>query len=54
MSYEQFSYFAGTWGLVFLVVLFVAALGYALWPGNKARFDHAARLPLDDDTERAP
>jgi len=49
MSYEAVSYFARTIGLVFLVVLFVAVLAYALWPGNRRKFGRAARLPLEED-----
>ena len=48
MDYEVVSYFAGTWGLVFLVVLFLSAVAYALWPGNREKFSDAARTPLDD------
>jgi cytochrome c oxidase cbb3-type subunit 4 len=49
MSYEQISYFSQTYGLVFLVILFAAAIGYALWPKNKARFDAAAQIPFSED-----
>ena len=28
---------------------FVLAVAYALWPGNRDKFKHAARMPLDDD-----
>jgi cytochrome c oxidase cbb3-type subunit 4 len=31
------------------VALFVAAVIYALWPRNRATFDHAAKLPLRED-----
>ncbi len=31
------------------VVLFVAVLLYALWPKNRATFNEAAKLPLQDD-----
>lgn len=48
MSYEEFSHFAGTWGLVWLVVMFMTALAYALWPSNKEKFERAAQSPLDD------
>ena len=27
MTYEAFSHFAGTWGLVLLVILFIASMG---------------------------
>lgn len=49
MSYETASAFAQTWGLVYLVVLFVAVLVYALRPGNRKTFEAAARRPLEDD-----
>ncbi|MEQ8814093.1 MAG: cbb3-type cytochrome c oxidase subunit 3 [Thalassobaculum sp.] len=49
MSYHDVSVFAQSWGLVFLVTLFTAACAYALWPGNRARFEKAARLPLEED-----
>jgi cytochrome c oxidase cbb3-type subunit 4 len=48
MSYEAWSSFAQTWGLVYFVAIFVAAVGYALWPSNRARFTGAARLPVDE------
>ena len=49
MTYDQVSQFAGTWGLVFLLALFVAVLAYAFWPGNKGKFDRAANSPLEED-----
>ena len=49
MDFDNVSQFAQTWGLVYLFVLFLGVLAYALWPGSKAKFDRAARLPLDED-----
>ncbi len=49
MTFNEVSVFAQSWGLVFLVTLFLAACGYALWPGNRARFEKAARLPLEEE-----
>ena len=49
MTYEAVAHFAQTWGLVLLVVLFAAVVAYALWPGNRKKFDRAARLPLEED-----
>lgn len=49
MTYHEVSAFAQSWGLVFLVALFLGACAYALWPGNRARFEQAARLPLEED-----
>lgn len=47
--YELLSGIAGTWGLLFLLVLFLAAVAYAFWPGNKRKFDRAKHLPLEDE-----
>jgi cytochrome c oxidase cbb3-type subunit 4 len=49
MTFEAASHFAQTWGLVLLVILFVVVLVYALWPGNRKRFERAARAPLEED-----
>ena len=49
MTYEAVREFSGTWGLVLLVVLFLCALVYALWPGNRDKFRRAAHQPLDDE-----
>ena len=49
MTYEQVVYFSETYGLVYLVVLFLGAVVYALWPRNKAKFDDAARIPFKED-----
>lgn len=46
--YEFLSKFAQTAGLLYFVLMFAAALAYALWPSKQSTFDAAARLPLDD------
>jgi cytochrome c oxidase cbb3-type subunit 4 len=49
MSYEEIASLSGSIGLIFFIVLFAAVLVYALWPGNKRKFDDAARIPLKED-----
>jgi len=49
MGYDEAVYFAKTWGLVYLVILFVGVLIYAFWPGSKEKFAEAARIPLKED-----
>ncbi len=49
MTYQEISSFSQSWGLVFLVIMFVAALAYALWPTNKDKFNNAAKSMLDED-----
>lgn len=52
MSYQTVAEFAQTWGLVYLVLLFLGVLVYALWPGNAGKFKRAARLPFEEDCDR--
>jgi cytochrome c oxidase cbb3-type subunit IV len=49
MDYHTVAAFAQTWGLVYMVVLFIGVLIYALRPGAKETFDHAAQIPLKED-----
>jgi cytochrome c oxidase cbb3-type subunit 4 len=49
MSHEQFTVISQIAGLILFVSLFVLVLVYVFWPGNKKRFEHAARMPLDKD-----
>jgi len=46
--YHTLSSFAQTGGLVMFVLLFSGVLVYALWPRNQAKFDAAARAPLNE------
>jgi cytochrome c oxidase cbb3-type subunit 4 len=51
VDYETISRFAQQGGAIYFGVLFLLILAYALWPKNKARFEAAARIPLEDDVE---
>ena len=35
--------------VVWLMLIFLGIVGYALWPSNKDKFEHASRLPLEED-----
>ena len=48
-TYEMLEQFARSGGTVYCFLLFLAALVYALWPSNAARFEEAARMPLRED-----
>jgi len=52
MTYEQVASISQVVALIFFVALFAGVLLYAFWPGNKKRFEEAARLPLEKDPER--
>lgn len=49
MTYLAVAAFAKSWGLLYLMALFGGVVAYALWPGNRAKFESAARLPLEED-----
>lgn len=49
MDHQTISQFSGIFGLIFFGILFAGVVVYALWPRNKKKFDHAARLPLEED-----
>ena len=49
MTYHALAEFARSWGLLYLVALFAGTLAYAVWPGNAAKFEKAARRPLEEE-----
>ena len=49
IDHETLVAFAKTFGLVYLVVMFLASVAYAFWPSKKGEFDRAARSVLDDE-----
>ena len=55
-TYQWLAQFAQSAGTLYCLLLFLAAVAYALWPANRAQFDEAARMPLreDDEAARAP
>jgi cytochrome c oxidase cbb3-type subunit IV len=48
-TYEWLAEFAQSAGTLYFFLFFLAALLYAFWPKNRARFDDAARIPLRED-----
>lgn len=49
LTYEMVSRIAQQGGLIYFGLIFLAGLAYALRPSKKAEFQHAARMPLDDE-----
>ncbi len=52
MTHQAATVLSQTIALVLFVGLFVGILAYVFWPGNKAKFNEAAELPLDDDNDK--
>ncbi len=51
MTFAQATHFAETWGLALALVLFLAAVLYAVWPNNRDTFQKAAHAPLSKDED---
>ncbi len=49
MTLQNFFFEAKAMTLIALMLTFLAIVAFALWPSNQARFDDAARLPLNED-----
>ena len=49
MDYETLRQFADSWGLLFLVIVFLACVGFAFRPGSKKKYEDAAKIPLRED-----
>ena len=37
--------------MIAVIVVFALIVLYALWPGNRRRFDDAAQVPFKEDSE---
>jgi cytochrome c oxidase cbb3-type subunit 4 len=49
MDYETLRQFSDSWGLVYLVVVFVAVVAYVFRPGAKKIYDKHGQIPLKED-----
>jgi cytochrome c oxidase cbb3-type subunit 4 len=54
MTYEAIAKFVQQGGTVYFVLLFLAALIFALRPRAKSTYERAARLPLEEDDNDVP
>ena len=51
MTYEQVASITQVAALLLFIAMFLAVLIYTFLPGNKKRFERAARLPLEQDPD---
>jgi cytochrome c oxidase cbb3-type subunit 4 len=54
MTHHEVTILSQTVALILFVALFAAVLLYVFWPGNKKKFDDAAKLPLEDEKSDKP
>lgn len=48
MTYDSVAVVSQVAALALFFAMFVGVLIYTFWPGNRKRFERAARLPLSD------
>ncbi|MCY3984509.1 MAG: cbb3-type cytochrome c oxidase subunit 3 [Roseovarius sp.] len=49
MNYDLFREFADSWGLVYLVILFVGVILFTFRPGSRDKADEIAQIPFKED-----
>ncbi len=49
MDYESLRIAADSWGLLYLVILFVGLCLYVFRPGSRKHAEDAANIPLEED-----
>ena len=54
MTHETVTQISQISALIFFMALFIGVIAYVFWPGNKKKFDEAARLPLEDEKNDKP
>ena len=47
--YDMLRHFADSWGLLYMMAIFLAVVFFVLRPGAKANAVAAARIPLEDE-----
>jgi cytochrome c oxidase cbb3-type subunit IV len=50
--YDMLRHFADSWGLVYMLAIFLTVMVMIFLPGARNRAIEAARIPLDDDQPR--
>ena len=49
MDYSLFREFADSWGLLYLVILFVGVIAFTFRPGSRQLADKIANIPFEED-----
>lgn len=51
MDYETMRHFSDTWGLVFLVAVFVFVIGWIFRPGSSKIYEDQSQIPFHKEGE---
>ena len=49
MDYSLLRQFADSWGLLYMVILFVGTILFTFRPGSKQKADEIAQIPFEED-----
>jgi cytochrome c oxidase cbb3-type subunit IV len=49
--YETLRHFADSWMLLAFTLFFFAVVAFVFRKGSRGQYEHAARIPLDDDSK---
>lgn len=49
MDYNELRHFADSWGLVYLVLVFLGVIAFVFRPGAKKKYERDAEIPLRED-----
>lgn len=49
LDYQTMRTFADSWGLVYMMAIFIGVVAWVLRPGARKACDEAARIPFKED-----
>lgn len=49
MDHDTLRQISDSWGLLYLVLIFIGIIAFTFRPGSRERAERLARLPLDED-----
>ena len=50
-SYDMMRHFADSWGLLGMMIFFVAVVGFVFRPGSRGQYADAAQIPFRQEAE---
>jgi cytochrome c oxidase cbb3-type subunit 4 len=54
MDYNEFRHFADSWGLVYMLAIFLIVIAFVFRPGSRRAYENAAKIPFDETSPDRP
>lgn len=51
MTHDTVLYFSKTWGAIYLLVVFLAAVVWVYWPSRKSTYTKASKAPFAEEED---